>query len=105
MSAQAPPQAPVSPVQPINKNGANTSGSVPVPSVSPNTSGGQTPAPVPGGKSARQEQLIKKLSGMLPGAEENTIKHCISELRARHGKLSGKCALSIIDFLRKALKK
>jgi len=103
VSAQAPPQAPVSPVQPINKNGANTSGSVPVPSVSPNTSGGQTPAPVPGGKSARQEQLIKKLSGMLPGAEENTIKHCISELRARHGKLSGwptsKIATHIVEMI------
>ena len=89
VSSHAPPQAPVSPVQSLNKNGGGSSASVPVPSVSPNTSGGQTPAPVPGGKSARQEQLVKKLSGMLPGTEEETIKHCISELRARHGKLSG----------------
>lgn len=79
-------QAPVSPVQSINKNGGSN---VPPPNTSPNNSGGQTPVPVAGGKSARQEQLIKKLSGMLPGAEEETIKHCISELRARHGKLSG----------------
>jgi len=40
-------------------------------------------------KTARQEQLIKKLVGMLPGSDEETIKNCITALRHRHGKLSG----------------
>merc|ERR1712025_114005 len=40
-------------------------------------------------KTARQEQLIKKLVGMLPGSDEETIKNCIAALRHRHGKLSG----------------
>jgi len=40
-------------------------------------------------KTARQEQLIKKLVGMLPGSNEETIKNCITALRHRHGKLSG----------------
>ena len=55
-----------------------------------------SPVTVPGGggvkqgaASGRQEQLVRKLAGMLPGADEETIKNCISELRARHGKLSG----------------
>ena len=40
-------------------------------------------------KMARQEQLVKKLSGMLVGTDEELIKSCIAELRAKHGKLSG----------------
>ena len=40
-------------------------------------------------KLARQEQLVKKLSGMLMGTDEELIKSCIAELRAKHGKLSG----------------
>jgi len=40
-------------------------------------------------KTARQEQLVKKLVAMLPGSDEETIKNCISALRVRHGKLSG----------------
>ena len=40
-------------------------------------------------KLARQEQLVKKLSGMLMGSDEELIKSCIAELRAKHGKLSG----------------
>ena len=40
-------------------------------------------------KLARQEQLVKKLSGMLVGTDEELIKSCIAELRAKHGKLSG----------------
>ena len=40
-------------------------------------------------KSARQEQLVRKLAGMLPGTDEELIKSCITELRAKHGKLSG----------------
>jgi len=46
-------------------------------------------APTNPGKTARQEQLIKKLVGMLPGSDEETIKNCITALRVRHGKLSG----------------
>jgi len=41
------------------------------------------------GKTARQEQLVKKLVGLLPGTDEDTIKTCIAALRSRHGKLSG----------------
>ena len=52
-------------------------------------SGSPVPGTSQGAKPGRQEQLVKKLSGMLPGAEEETIKHCISQLRTKHGKLSG----------------
>lgn len=68
-----------------------------------------SPVTVPGGggkqgpASGRQEQLVRKLAGMLPGADEETIKNCISELRARHGKLSGwptsKIATHIIEMI------
>jgi len=63
------------------------------------------PPPVSGdSKSARQEQLIKKLSGMLPGTDEDLIKSCITELRAKHGKLSGwptsKIATHIVDMMK-----
>jgi len=57
----------------------------PTPSVPPpNTGSSSNP-----GKTARQEQLIKKLVAMLPGSDEETIKNCITALRVRHGKLSG----------------
>ena len=45
-------------------------------------------------KLARQEQLVKKLSGMLMGTDEELIKSCIAELRAKHGKLSGESSVS-----------
>jgi len=55
-------------------------------------------------KSARQEQLVRKLSGMLPGTEEDLIKSCITELRAKHGKLSGwptsKIATHIVQMMK-----
>ena len=60
------------------------------PSLAPGSGGSPVPgAATLGAKTGRQEQLVKKLSGMLPGAEEETIKHCISQLRTKHGKLSG----------------
>jgi len=72
----------------------------------PMTSAAETPAvssSQAAGKAARQEQLIRKLSEMLPGADDDTIKRCINELRARHGKLSGwptsKIATHIIDMI------
>ena len=49
-------------------------------------------APSNPGKTARQEQLVKKLVGLLPGTDEDTIKTCIAALRSRHGKLSGMSA-------------
>lgn len=55
-------------------------------------------------KLARQEQLVKKLSGMLMGTDEELIKSCIAELRAKHGKLSGwptsKIATHIVDMMK-----
>merc|ERR1719266_3198464 len=55
-------------------------------------------------KLARQEQLVKKLSGMLMGSDEELIKSCIAELRAKHGKLSGwptsKIATHIVDMMK-----
>ena len=65
----------------------------------PMTSAAETPAvssSQAAGKAARQEQLIRKLSEMLPGADDDTIKRCINELRARHGKLSGMLVGNII---------
>lgn len=40
-------------------------------------------------KSARQEQLVKKLVATIPGSTEDSIKHYIQVLREQHGKLSG----------------
>jgi len=45
--------------------------------------------PVLTGKAARQELLVKKLAALLPGIQEEAIKGSITELRAKHGKLSG----------------
>ena len=36
---------------------------------------------------------MRKLAGMLPGTDEELIKSCITELRAKHGKLSGNSTL------------
>ena len=55
----------------------------------PSSADSQDPQPALNTKLAGQEQLIKKLAGMLPGTEEELIKSCIIELRAKHGKLSG----------------
>lgn len=67
----------------------------------------QPPAPVPssaGVKMARQEQLVKKLVGMLPGSDEETIKNCITALRVRHGKLSGWPTSKIASHIAELLK-
>ena len=70
--------------------GAVTSSAAAAASLSPVTvPGGGGGGVKQGAASGRQEQLVRKLAGMLPGADEETIKNCISELRARHGKLSG----------------
>jgi len=81
--------------------------SPPMPSASVSMSSASDTQAVTGsqaaGKAARQEQLIRKLSEMLPGADDETIKRCINELRARHGKLSGwptsKIATHIIEMI------
>jgi len=65
---------------------------------------GQQVASSTGGKMARQEQLVKKLVGMLPGAEEDTIKSCIAALRVRHGKLSGWPTSKIASHIAELLK-
>ena len=70
--------------------GAVTSSAAAAASLSPVTvPGGGGGGVKQGAASGRQKQLVRKLAGMLPGADEETIKNCISELRARHGKLSG----------------
>ena len=69
--------------------GAVTSSAAAAASLSPVTVPGGGGGVKQGPASGRQEQLVRKLAGMLPGADEETIKNCISELRARHGKLSG----------------
>eukprot|EP00092_Neocalanus_flemingeri_P001532 GFUD01001634.1.p1 GENE.GFUD01001634.1~~GFUD01001634.1.p1 ORF type:complete len:652 (+),score=179.15 GFUD01001634.1:219-1958(+) len=93
----APPRKP-SPVEHLPPTSFPSMFSQPPPSTAPPASSTNP------GKTARQEQLIKKLVGMLPGSEEETIKNCITALRVRHGKLSGwptsKIASHIADLMK-----
>jgi len=81
MHDPGPPRKP-SPVDHLPPTSFPSMFSQPPPSTAPSM-------PTNPGKTARQEQLIKKLVGMLPGSDEDTIKNCITALRVRHGKLSG----------------
>ena len=81
MHDPGPPRKP-SPVEHLPPTSFPSMFSQPPPSTAPSM-------PTNPGKTARQEQLIKKLVGMLPGSDEDTIKNCITALRVRHGKLSG----------------
>jgi len=70
----------------------------------PATTPTPTKAPANPTKTARQEQLIKKLVPMLPGSDEETIKHYITALRHRHGKLSGWPTSTIASHIAELIK-
>ena len=84
---QGPPPMKPSPVEHLAPTSFPSMFSQPPPTTVPTMP--QTLPTTNHSKTARQEQLIKKLVGMLPGSDEETIKNCITALRHRHGKLSG----------------
>jgi len=99
---QGPPPMKPSPVEHLAPTSFPSMFSQPPPTTAPTMP--QTMPTTNHSKTARQEQLIKKLVGMLPGSDEETIKNCITALRHRHGKLSGwptsKIASHIADLIK-----